>query len=166
GTGRLEPAVEKDGADHGFDRIGEHRRTPRPSAPDLALPQAQLLPERQVLRDAGEGLLVDEVRAQAREVALRQAREARIELQRDDAVQNAVAEELEPLVVRGAVATMGQRPAQQLGIVETVADSPGEALDVHPEPVCRPPPTAATRGRNPCRPADWRRRERTSCTRR
>ena len=114
GARGLEAAVEKRRADHRLQRVGEDRRPARAAALQLALAQQQLRAEVEAPRDRGERLLVDEVRAQPRELAFGQLRKLVVELERDDAVQHAVAEELQPLVVGRAVAAVGQRAAQQL----------------------------------------------------
>ena len=49
------------------------------------------------------------------------------QLDRDDAVQQRIAEELEPLVVAGAGATMGECPLQQTAIAERIAQGGKES---------------------------------------
>ena len=50
---------------------------------------------------------------------------------RDRAVENAVAQELQSLIVREAMAAVSQCLAQQIGTMECVSDSPAELLIVH-----------------------------------
>jgi hypothetical protein len=69
-----------------------------------------------------QAVLADEVRAYAREVTLVAAGEAIEEQRRDREVQHRVAEELEPLVVLGAVAAVRERAHEQARLREAVPE--------------------------------------------
>ena len=62
------------------------------------------------------------MRADAGQIALGKCREPLVEGQRDDAVQDCVADELEPLVVGNAVASVRERLSQQVGVRERVVN--------------------------------------------
>jgi hypothetical protein len=77
----------------------------------------------QLLGDLVQGLLLDQVGAQARQVAFGQVVEAFVQDRGDDAVQDRIAEEFEALVMQTAVATVGQRLLQQAGFPERVTQA-------------------------------------------
>ena len=66
--------------------------------------------------------------ARARQLAFVGVREALVERERDDAIQDRVADELEALVVMRAMAAMRQRLREQVRRAEVVAQSPAERL--------------------------------------
>jgi hypothetical protein len=72
-------------------------------------------------RHAGQRFFPHQAGAQLGQLAFLQLREARVELVGDRAAEHAVAEEFEPLVVLRAVAAVGQRPLEETGIGELVA---------------------------------------------
>ena len=68
-TRGLETGIEEDGAKERFQRIGQDRGTAEAAGFEFALTQAQKLRELQPLGDFIQGLLLDQVGAQARKVA-------------------------------------------------------------------------------------------------
>ena len=54
-----------------------------------------------------------------------------VKLERDGTVDDAVAEELQPLVVRGREAAMRERASEQVAIAEDVSYRAAEAIQVH-----------------------------------
>ena len=75
-----------------------------------------------VTGDPRKRILLDEVRAYARQLAFRSRGKPLVERERDDEAEHGIADEFEPLVVRSAVAAVGQRLGEQARIVEDVAD--------------------------------------------
>jgi hypothetical protein len=65
----VEAAVEEDRAEQGFERIGQDRRTAETARLQFALAQAQELRQLELLGDLVQRLLLDQVGAQARQVA-------------------------------------------------------------------------------------------------
>ena len=127
----LEAAVEEHRADQRFERIGEDRRPPEAAALQLALAQPQVVAEREASRQLVQPLLAHQARAQARQLAFPEVREPVVELGGDDAVEHAVAEELEPLVVGRAVAAVGQRLREQSGVPKPVAQALLQGVVLH-----------------------------------
>jgi hypothetical protein len=128
---RLEAAVQVHRAQQRLERVGEDRGPPEPAALQLALAQAQPVAEAQSGCDLGKRRLVHERGAKPREVAFGKLREALVEERGDGAVEQAVAEEFEALVVDGAVAAVGEGLPGEAGIGEGMADAAlqlGEAL--------------------------------------
>ena len=115
---RVEAGVEVHRAEQRLEAVGQDRGAPEAAALQLALAQQQLVAQLERLRDLEEGGLVHEPRAQARQVALGEARQALEEEDGDHAVEQAVADELEPLVVVGGVAAVGDGAAQERRIAE------------------------------------------------
>jgi len=83
--------------------------------------QTQEMRNLQLLRNFVQGLLADQIRAQARETALVQIPVALVQKCGNDAIQDRVAEELHPFIVQAAMAAMGQGYLQQRRIAELIA---------------------------------------------
>jgi hypothetical protein len=114
-AGALEPVAQQ-----ALDRVGEDRGTPEAAALELALAQPQPLAQAQLARDLEERRLVHEPGAQPREIAFGKLRETLVEERGDDAVEEAVAEELQALVVRSAEAAVRDRLAREIRRGEAV----------------------------------------------
>src|SRR5690606_10275141 len=97
---------------------------------ELAFAEQQIVAELEAVRHAMQRVLAHEIGAQARQVAFTQAREAGEKLGGDHAVQHAVAEELQPFVVRNAVAPMRDRLLQQTAGVELVPQGAFEQVQL------------------------------------
>jgi hypothetical protein len=89
GARRVESAVLEDRAEHGLERVGHDRRPLAPAAAALALAEAQHGAQAEAPREPGEALAAHQVRAQAREVALRHRRQAVEQRRGDHAVEPA-----------------------------------------------------------------------------
>jgi hypothetical protein len=87
----------------------------------LATAQVQSLGERLLARALGQRDAADQAGAQARHLAFVGARVQLEDQFGDDQIEQAVAEELQPLVVRLAGTAMGERLPQQARVVERVA---------------------------------------------
>ena len=107
-------AVEEDGAEHGFERVCEHRVFDRVGA--------QPCGEAEPLRHFDERLRAHEHRAQLGQLAFGKLGEALVELVRDGAAKDAVAQEFQPLVVVRPVAAVRERPFEQARVAEAVAE--------------------------------------------
>ncbi len=118
----LEAGIQIDRPEDGFQRIGENRRTPETAAFQLALAQTQGIAQAKIGGNFGQGFLTHQVGAQARQFAFLERREMLIQERRDGAVEHAVAQKLEPFVVRGGVAAMRQRLPQQFRLPEAVSE--------------------------------------------
>ena len=97
-------------------RIEGRRAPPLFSSPS---PSRSCSPKAKRCGDGGKRLLVDQVGAQPRQLAFGQRGKPLIEFERHDAIEHAVAEKLEALVVGRAVAAVGQRLPQQFGVGES-----------------------------------------------
>jgi hypothetical protein len=91
---RLEPAREEERADRGFDHRGEDVA----ALGDVGSLWPQTLVQPQLLGDCGAALPGDDLRPQLRELTLRELLEALVERPRDRELEDAVPQELEPLV--------------------------------------------------------------------
>ena len=85
--------------------------------------EPSVLAARDLARDALQAVLAHEVRAHAREVAFVAAREALEQQAGDRQVQHRVAQELEALVVVGAMAAVRQRALHQRRAGKAVAQA-------------------------------------------
>src|SRR5690606_9240657 len=83
-------------------------------------------------RDAVQRFLANQGGAQARQFAFAQFIEALEERHRHDAVEDAVAEEFQPLVVGLAEAAVSERLLQERGVGERVAEFALQAGQTHP----------------------------------
>ncbi|VWC28950.1 hypothetical protein BME24068_06262 [Burkholderia metallica] len=119
--GGFEAAIEEHGPDDGFERVREDRWPAEPAAAQFALAQPQPVRDIQGLSNFVQRLLFDEIGAHARQVAFVQLAETLEQKGGHRAIQNGIAEKLEPFVVRGTVTTMGQSLAQQFRIAKFVA---------------------------------------------
>ena len=125
---RFVAALEVDGPEHGFQRIGEDGRALGAAAARFTFGQAQHLGQAERERGTVQAVFAHEVGAHAREVTFVAVAEAVIEQARDGEVQHRIAEKLEPLVVRGAEAAVRERALQQRLAVEDVAKPPLQGL--------------------------------------
>src|SRR5437660_608943 len=130
-AGRRKAPVDKDGTDQGFERVGQDRGPRESAAPQLALAQLQVVAYAERLRHLMQGLLAHQLSAQPRQVSLGKLVAAFEQLGCDHAVQNAVAQELQALVVQGAVTAVRKGPQQQLGPGKMVSDMLLKTLPVH-----------------------------------
>jgi hypothetical protein len=71
------------------------------------------------------------MRTQARQISFRQGTESLEEIRGNHAIEDAVAEELQPFVVRRAVAAMSKRLGEQPLLGKTVPDAFLKALPIH-----------------------------------
>ena len=84
------------------------------------------LPRSSAAREARQRLAVDEARADPRQLAFGDLREAPVQDRRDGAIQYGVADELEALVMIGAEAAVRERLQEQLRTAEVVAEPAAE----------------------------------------
>ncbi|EDT03186.1 hypothetical protein BamIOP4010DRAFT_3320 [Burkholderia ambifaria IOP40-10] len=119
--GGFEAAIEEYGPDDGFERVREDRRAAEAATAQLALAQPQPFGDIQGLSDFIQRLLLDEIGAHARQVAFVQLAETLEQKGGHRAIQNGIAEKLEPFVMRGTVTAVGQSLAQQFRIAKFVA---------------------------------------------
>src|SRR6266705_6916012 len=107
---RRKTSVDKDRTDQSFERIGQNRGPREPAALQLAFAQLQVIAQPERLRHLMQGLLAHELRSQPRQVSLGKLAEAFEQLGCNDAVENAVAHELQALVVKRAVTAVREGP--------------------------------------------------------
>ena len=89
---------------NGLHGVGEDAGAAAAAGVLLAAAEADILAQAELGGHAVQALLADELGAQARHAALRQLRKAVIERVGDDHAQDAVAQELKPLVALAAAA--------------------------------------------------------------
>jgi hypothetical protein len=80
--------------------------------------------------DLGKRLLTNQTGAKPRQPALVNPRKALVQQTRDNAIQDAIAQEFEALVVRAAMTTVRQGLTQKLRIGEGVPEPPRQDLRV------------------------------------
>jgi hypothetical protein len=112
--GSLETGVEENRREDRLEGVGQDGRAAVTAALHLALAQAQVFTELQAVGQAVQGFLAHEVGPQAGHVALAQLAETLEQGDGGDAVDDAVAEKLQPLVVGRTEAAMGDRLLEQL----------------------------------------------------
>src|SRR5215469_1587424 len=120
--GSLQSPVEKNGAAERLEGVGEDRLTPKASALELTRPELQHRPDAEPERDLGQRLAADETRPQTAQIALGCVREGCVQTMRNDEIEDRVAEELEPFVVRAGGAAMGECSAEQSQVARLVAE--------------------------------------------
>src|SRR5882724_9133721 len=128
---RSEAAVEEDRAHQRLECVGEDRGSRGPAALQLALPQLQMLAEPKRLGDPMERLLSNEMRPQPGQFSFRQRAEAIEQLCRDHAVEHAIAEELQALVVMRPVTAVREGLGEQSRLGKVIADTLLKALPLH-----------------------------------
>ena len=107
---RREAVLEEERAQRGLDDRREHVPVPRQPLELLVVglrvsrTRDETLPEAELACDLGAGRTRDDVGSHLREPALVEVRVTRVERVRDRELEDAVAEELEPLVGRGTIA--------------------------------------------------------------
>ena len=108
----LESELEVDGRDRGLEHGGKHVPAPRDALElvlrDRAGVVEELLAEPELLRNRRAALPRDDMRTDLREATLRGCAEPVEHRSRDRELENAVAQELEPLVGLGAVLRPGR----------------------------------------------------------
>src|SRR6185312_10584464 len=121
-AGNVEPAVQIQRPAESLQRVRQDRAALAPTALLLARAEHEPLGQAQLPGKARERLAADQVRAQARQLALVGAFEALEQVLADDQAEHRVTEELQSLVVRGTGAAMGQGTLEQRevdrGVVE------------------------------------------------
>ena len=132
--GRTEATVQEDRPEQGLERISQDGWPRIAAAFQLAFAHAQALAERKRLRNLIQRLLPHQVGAQPRQIAFTGAAKPAAEFGRDDAVENAVPEELEALVVGRAVASVRERLPEQRRLRKPVADGLLQPPPVHALP--------------------------------
>ncbi len=115
--------VQKDSAKNRFQRIRQNGRTAETTAFQLPFPQTQIIRQTQTGCDFSQSSLFDQIRSQTRQVAFINALKAVEQQGRNREVQDRIAQELQPLVMTRAVATMGQGLLKQACVFKGVADS-------------------------------------------
>ncbi|KGC40001.1 hypothetical protein DO73_4817 [Burkholderia pseudomallei] len=110
--GGFEAAIEEHRPDDGFECVREDRRSSESAAAQFAFAEPQAVRDIEGLSNFVQRLLLDEVRPYARQIAFVQLAEALKQKGGHRAIQNGIAEKLEPFVMRGTVTAMGQSLAQ------------------------------------------------------
>ena len=113
GARGLKSAIQKNGTEQGFQRVGQNRGTAESAAFELAFAQFQEARQINPLRYFIQRLLFDQVGTQARQIAFVQFGIALIQQMRHGAIEHTVAEKLQAFVMRRAVAAVGQRLMQE-----------------------------------------------------
>ena len=101
------------------------------AAAKLAFAEPQLGAEFEDFGNPVQGILADQIGAQARHVALWKTREAPVKFKRDGAVEYRVADEFKPFVVWRTVAAVSQRGLQKARLGKAVAERLLEPRYVH-----------------------------------
>ena len=102
-----------------------------PMAEQTAHAQAQAVAQIKIERDAMEGVLAHQRGAHARQLTLAQLTEAVEQRDRDHAVEDGIAEELEALVVGLAEAAVRERLLQQARVGKNMPEPGLELVDRH-----------------------------------
>ena len=112
----IEAGIQHGSPEQRFERVGEDGWPLRAAALQLAFTQAQMATEFQLQSNVMQGVLIDQIGAQAGQAAFRLYRKALIKHQSDDAIEYAIAQELQSLVVASAETAMRQRLIQQFAL--------------------------------------------------
>ena len=133
----------------GFEPELAAELTERAAAAGFAIGQAHDFGQPECKRQAVQAVFAHEVGTHARQVAFVAARESVIEQARDGQAQHRVTQELEPLVVVGAMAAVGQRPLKQRDGSKTVSQALLQRQQIGIQKLCIPfRPALTSSGRN------------------
>ena len=127
----LNPAIKPHCADHGFERIGQDRRTVAPSA--FSFSYAQLEKIAQLIRagDFMETLFAYQIGSHERQVVFCSLRVVTVEFMSDHVAEYSITKKLQSFVVRAAVTSVCECQPEQRGILELIADSSFQLLQLH-----------------------------------
>ena len=121
-TRGFESRIEPYRSEHRFQRVGENRRPARAAASGLAFAQPYRCAKIVGERESVQGVPVDKIGAKARKLAFGQLRKSLIQRHGNHAIEDAVPDELEALVLIRAEAAMRQRLAQQFRTTKSVTE--------------------------------------------
>lgn len=121
GLRRLKAGIQQDRAKYRFDGVSEHRWPLAPAASLLTFADTQVLRNIKSLRERMERRLTHEVRAHARKLPFRQIGKLVKKRKRDGAVQHAIANELQSLIVWRTETAVRQRLTQQARLAKRVS---------------------------------------------
>jgi hypothetical protein len=122
-AGSLVAPVHEHRPEQGFERIRQDGRSNVLPLRAFTLPEADARADLQRARRLAQGFLANQRSPHARQLALRQIREARVQRLRHHAAEDAVTQEFEPLVVRRAVTAMRERLLEQRAVAKSVTDA-------------------------------------------
>ena len=120
---RIEPRIEEYRPEQRLDGIGEDRGTAKAATLQFAFAQAQALAQAQLEGHFRERTLVHERGAKPRKIAFGKLRKPLVEQCRHRAVEQRIAEELEPLVVGRAEAAVREGLEREIGLAERVTEA-------------------------------------------
>ncbi len=140
--GHFKTRIEVHRANDGFQRIGQDRRALVPPGTLLAVAQAQPCRQSETGRDLEQGVLLDQIRPHTGEIAFGQLAELLEQQARDGQIEHRVTEKLQPFVVVGCEAAVGQRALKQARVGEIVVQASLQRLKLrvqnHWQPDDRP----------------------------
>lgn len=114
----VEAGVQIDGADNGFERIGEDGGAPPAAAFEFAPAQYDLIGQPDLAADLGQLFPLDQGGPEAGQFALARLGETLVQGIGDDKTQQGVAEVLQPFVIVPASAAVRQGLLQQAAVIE------------------------------------------------
>src|SRR5260221_3123615 len=116
----FEAAIEENRAENRFERVCQDRWAAKTAAAQLALAEPECLRNIQGLSNFVQRLLFDQVGANSGQITLVELAETLKQKRGHHAVEDRIAQELEPFVMRGTVTAMGHGLAQQFRIAKFV----------------------------------------------
>jgi len=125
--GSHEVGVETDGSKRCLQRVSQNGWPVVTAAFQLALAQVQVIAQFQLVRQFGQGVLVNQVGSQARQLAFAELGKTVEQHARNRVVEDAVANELETFIIGGAKAAMRQCLAQQFWLSKKIIQRLGQA---------------------------------------
>ena len=114
----IEASIQIDGADNGFERIGEDGRAPPAAAFELAPAQYDLIGQPDLAANLGQLFPLDQGGPEPGQFALARLRETLVQAIGDDKAQQGVAEVLQPFVIVPASAAVRQGLLQQAAVIK------------------------------------------------
>ncbi len=132
---QIQAAIEIEGGEQGFDRVGEQGGLAAASGFFLSPAKPEVAPQMQLVGAVQEMIGIDEMGAKLGKLTLLIGREALKKLLAGDQLQDGVAEEFELLIVSGRAEALacegavGQRLLQQCAICELVAERGFEIVE-------------------------------------
>ena len=113
-------SVEKHGAEHRLDSIGEDRFTTMATGFHFTAAQDQMITQFDFKRQCRQRFVPDQQRAQFAEIALRCIRSQSVQILRNHEAENGIAEKFEPFIVPGCCAAVTQSLSEQLKVLKTI----------------------------------------------
>ncbi|MCY1398769.1 hypothetical protein D9M71_138090 [compost metagenome] len=119
---RFHARIQIDGANQGFQGVGQDRFAAETATLQFARTQAQVFAQVKTACQHGQGFTLHQARTQARQLAFARLRETFEQRLAGDEVENGITEELQTLVIAPGETAVGQGQDHQFLVLEGIAE--------------------------------------------